>query len=432
MNYRLFNKLSSGQLIIFGIIISIYIFLIFSSLIHYVVWTKIVDKEYFIFFDWQTIIFFNQCQYNNIDVYALKVCDKSIFPYPMMYNYGPSFLWLPFPFFENLNFLYLKLVPIILIFLFVYLVIRIIDPKSKISYILTFLILMNPGTIQLVEKFNFDLIVFLITILIIYSNRNILNSMLILIMASVKFYPIVIIYKFIFLNEKFNKFILYTLITFVIFLFYFYINIEDIKKIFMSDLLKNMTVGAKNFYIFSINDYLLDRKDEILKLPESIHLLDIYKIIENKLLNIILFAVLIIFFSKLFFKKKLLKNNYFEIKTQMFMISSIILITTYLIHPNVFYREIFIILLVPLLYNFHKKYKGIFTYFMYFLITKYLLYFLIIVSDNNLFNSYIVTGFINTFLPLLDFVFMSFITSMFIIFNYKLFNYYNINNKLKI
>ena len=114
------------------------------------------------------------------------------------------------------------------------------------------------------------------------------------------------------------------------------------------------------------------------------------------------------------------------------MISSIILITTYLIHPNVFYREIFIILLVPLLYNFHKKYKGIFTYFMYFLITKYLLDFLIIVSDNNLFNSYIVTGFINTFLPLLDFVFMSFITSMFIIFNYKLFNYYNINNKLKI
>ena len=129
----------------------------------------------------------------------------------------------------------------------------------------------------------------------------------------------------------------------------------------------------KIFIFFSINDYLLDRKDEILKLPESIHLLDIYKIIENKLLNIILFAVLIIFFSKLFFKKKLLNINYFEIKTQMFMISSIILITTYLIHPNVFYREIFIILLVPLLYNFHKKYKGIFTYFMYFLITKYLL-----------------------------------------------------------
>ena len=50
-----------------------------------------------------------------------------------------------FPFFENLNFLYLKLVPIILIFLFVYLVIKTIDLKSKInSYILT-LILMNPG-----------------------------------------------------------------------------------------------------------------------------------------------------------------------------------------------------------------------------------------------------------------------------------------------
>ena len=111
-----------------------------------------------------------------------------------------------FSVFENLNFLYLKLIPLVLIFIFVYFVIRIIDPKSKISYILTFLILLNPSTLQLVEKFNFDMIVFITTVLIIFFNQKILNSILILIIASVKFYPIVLIYKFFFLKENLNKF----------------------------------------------------------------------------------------------------------------------------------------------------------------------------------------------------------------------------------
>ena len=115
MNYKLFNKLNVNQLLIFVIILTIYFYLVFSNLIHYLVWTKIVNGEYFLFFDWQTIIFFNQCQFNNIDVYALRSCDKTVFPYPMIYAYGPSFLWLPFPFFENFNFLYLKLIPLILI-----------------------------------------------------------------------------------------------------------------------------------------------------------------------------------------------------------------------------------------------------------------------------------------------------------------------------
>ena len=171
--------------------------MVYSNLIHYLVWTKTVDGEYFLFFDWQTIIFFNQCQSNNIDVYVLRSCDKAVFPYPMIYAYGPSFLWLPFPFFENFNFLYLKLIPLILIFIFVYFVIRIINPNSKIGYLFTFLILLNPSTIQLVEKFNFDLIVFLTTVLIIFSSKKSLIQYN-LIVASVKFYPIVLIYKFFF------------------------------------------------------------------------------------------------------------------------------------------------------------------------------------------------------------------------------------------
>ena len=173
--------------------------------------------KYFLFFDWQTIVYFNQCQSNNIDVYALRICDKAVFPYPMIYGYGPSFLWLPFPFFENLNFLYLKLIPLALIFIFVYFVIRIINPKSKISYILTFLIfLLNHfSTIQLIEKFNFDLIVFLTTVLVNFyqPKKSLFYSILILIIASVKFYPIVLIYKFFFLKDNINIIFLNILIT---------------------------------------------------------------------------------------------------------------------------------------------------------------------------------------------------------------------------
>ena len=93
MDNKLLNKLNVKQLLIFVVILTIYFYLVFSNLIHYLVWTKIVNGEYFLFFDWQTIIFFNQCQSNNIDVYALRICDKAVFPYPMIYGYGPSFFY---------------------------------------------------------------------------------------------------------------------------------------------------------------------------------------------------------------------------------------------------------------------------------------------------------------------------------------------------
>ena len=416
MNYKLFNKLNVNQLLIFVIILTIYFYLVISNLIHYLVWTKIVDGEYFLFFDWQTIIFFNQCKLNNIDVYALRSCDKTVFPYPMIYAYGPSFLLLPFPFFENFNFLYLKLIPLILIFIFVYFVIKIIDPKNKISYLFTFLILFNPSTIQLVEKFNFDLIVFLTTVLVIFSNKKIINSMLILTVASIKFYPIVLIYKFFFLKENLSKLFFYISVTSIFFLFYFFFNIEEIKKILDSDVLKNITVGAKNFHIFAFNDYLLGRKEEILNLLDSTYIINI-------------FAILSIIFSFLILKNKILSIDIFEINIQSFMIGSTILISTYIIHPNVFYREIFTILLIPLLIKSGKKYKGIFEYSIYFLLIKYFLDYFIILSDNNTFNSPEITGFINTFLPLLDFIFMSFIFSLYLIFNYILFKFYYFSSK---
>ena len=62
------------------------------------------------------------------------------------------------------------------------------------------------------------------------------------------------------------------------------------------------------------------------------------------------------------------------------MIGSTILISTYILHPNVFYREIFIILLIPFLIKLGKEYKGIFVYSIYFLLIKYffgLLYYII-------------------------------------------------------
>ena len=94
-------------------------------------------------------------------------------------------------------------------------------------------------------------------------------------------------------------------ITSIFFLIYFFFNIEDIKKIFENNMLRNITVGAKNFYIFSLNDYLLDRKEQILNLFGSVYLINTFKLIEIKLINIVLFAILVIFY---FFKFK--KKNY--------------------------------------------------------------------------------------------------------------------------
>ena len=193
-------------------------------------------------------------------------------------------------------------------------------------------------------------------------------------------------------------------------------------------MLKNIPVGAKNFYIFAINDYLIDRKNNVFELLNFEYLMNIYKIIEFKFVNLILFIIFVISFINISLKKKILKINIFEIKSKLFMIGSTILITAYFLHPNLYYREIFIILLIPLLISMHETYKGIFTYAIYFLLVKYLLDFMVIISDNNLFNSDMVTGLINIFLPLMDFVFVSFIFSLYLIFNYILLNFYSLDH----
>ena len=50
MNNKLLNKLNVNQLLIFVVILTIYFYLVFSNLIHYLVWTKIVNGEVFLIF----------------------------------------------------------------------------------------------------------------------------------------------------------------------------------------------------------------------------------------------------------------------------------------------------------------------------------------------------------------------------------------------
>ena len=69
-------------------------------------------------------------------------------------------------------------------------------------------------------------------------------------------------------------------------------------------MLKSIPVGAKIFHIFAFNDYLINRKDEVFKLFDFIHIINFYKIIEFKIFNIILFLILIIFFSFLILKRR--------------------------------------------------------------------------------------------------------------------------------
>ena len=50
MDNKLLNKLNVKQLLIFVVILTIYFYLVFSNLIHYLVWTKLlmVNISYFL------------------------------------------------------------------------------------------------------------------------------------------------------------------------------------------------------------------------------------------------------------------------------------------------------------------------------------------------------------------------------------------------
>ena len=110
-----------------------------------------------LFVDHGNLVNWLECNSIGVDLYTTEqlVCNnKNI----SIFNYGHILLVLPWN--ETLDSFYRTYLPYITIFFFIFLTIKIINPKKSIELVLLFLCLFNPSTLLGFDRLNIDLFIF--------------------------------------------------------------------------------------------------------------------------------------------------------------------------------------------------------------------------------------------------------------------------------
>lgn len=313
-------KYSKNIIINSTIFLSIYYILFISGLIKF-----FAPGSSQIFGDYQ--IFFN----------AINCVNLNLSPYngPSElncngFNYGHAILFFtPFKnFIINNNQI---IFPVILIFIFVIITSNFFNQNNFLTIFLSILVFLNPSTLLLLERMNLDIILYLIIIFLSYNKFSFLNWLLVIYSFLIKFHPF--IFGIIIFIEKKNRSIkyllsifLFILISSIIFILFF---LDEYKIIF--DNSGNWKMGLH--LLFSIKTI-----PKVLKEAFSFH----YG------LSLLIFYILFFFIIK----KNLLNCNFdlsknFNFEEKLFILSANSLLFCFLTFSNAFYREVFIILLIP-------------------------------------------------------------------------------------
>jgi hypothetical protein len=369
--------------------------------------TIFLGKSGVLFADYKQPLLWLKCHSLGYDLFKTTLidCGNNIFTEPL--HYGYAFLSIPYN--ETLEFFYRVYLPYIIIFFFIYLVVKIINPKNKLEIILLYLALINPSSILLIERLNLDSLIFIIVILIVYNRIYLINWFLIIYLTFIKIYPIALLTSILIENQKRNIkkiFLIFLGIT-IFSLIYLFINKEF--YIFMIENLGTNKAGYH--FLFSLNSI-----PKIFKHAFSFN----YQIL------LLTFYSLFIFFTIRFYKNKNLVNQYFEdeiytFESRIFVISGSLTLFIFLLTSNWFYKEVFLILLIPFILKIKNKYQNqFFNILIYIIIFRY--FYLSLYSYTSVHEeiTYIdgVRVFSNKFLlviffkSLLDFLLMSLISAI--------------------
>jgi hypothetical protein len=343
---------------------NIIISLLFSSFIYYL-WKLgilysyslspvVKESQLHIFADWATPIKLAACHKFGFNVFYPSSCLN----YP--FNYGNILLYVPyFNSFEKFYFFY---IPIIICFLFVFSVVSIINPKNFFEYFLLILILFAPSSLLAIERGNNDILVFLFILLIVYFNSSTLNFLILTLASLAKYYPLALMVNFFIEKKRSIMQIITTLLLFIMILgFFFYITGESLELIQHKLKIISPTWGNQ----FSIMGLSL-----------------IFKKLKNfdystvLIISYIFFIFTSIISFKIFQKSNFIsKVNIFFLEEKLFVLGGNLSIAVYLISDNVHYREIFLVLLLPLIIKLKDNFKiKIFKYLFYFILFRYIFF----------------------------------------------------------
>ena len=278
-------------------------------------------------------------------------------------HYGYAFLSIPYN--EKLDIFYRIYFPYILIFFFIYLTVNIINPKNKQEIILLYLALLNPSSILLIERLNLDCLIFILTIIIAYNRIYFINWFLIIYLTLIKIYPIALCINILIENPKRNikKIFLIFFILSILSFIYLYINKE-----FYIFMLENLGTNKAGYtFLFSLNSI-----PKIFKYVFNIN----YIVLLFTFYSLFIFAI-IKFYRYINISKNYFKDEFYTFESKIFIVGGYLSLFIFIITSNWFYKEVFLILLIPLIIKIKNKYQiKFFNILIYFFIFRYLYSFL--------------------------------------------------------
>jgi len=332
------RKNSNLILLNFFISILLFYFLLNSNILH----KYFVGGSLYIFGDYKAALNMVVCSQENQSL----SCPE--------FAYGKILTFLPYS--DDLKFTYDVLIPYLLILIFVFFITYSFEFKRKINIIIFYLSLFNPSTLLLIERLNLDILIF-ISIFIFALNKIFLINWIILInLVLLKIYPIILTLIIFYENQKrniYNSLIIFSIIFVIIIFLILKFNLLETLNAYGTE------SKAGYFYLFSFNH-----------LPKFLK----YSFGLNYIVSLTLLGL--IFIYSVFRLCRLnnieflnFNNNYRELI--LFNLGASILILSYLIYSNYYYREIFLICTFPLLLKEEVfKFKYI-KYFLYFSISRY-------------------------------------------------------------
>jgi len=339
------NKKKQTFFLIFSL--ALIFFLFYSGLIHetYVpFWKDSFDEwpfktysEFKYFGDTKTLFLAAECHKAGFDVFISECLLE--YGIPGGHDYGRSLLFLPL-INEKFKSLFLLIYGSILITALIFVVFKLIKPKSIYENIICLLLIFNPTTLLLFERLNLDLLIFLSLIVVIFLKKKYILKLLIkFLLFSFKYYPLIFIINFFTENDlrlKTKVFYSSLLILFSGVLIFF--NLEDLKYV-AADF---ENIGRNIRFSYSINSFS--------------RTIDHFNLLDKNLIKPFLILLLFIFSTILyiFFNKKIKsplekERHFYYPRAKLFLISTNLLIILYLFFNNNYFREVFFIGVIPYL-----------------------------------------------------------------------------------
>ena len=395
MNYSIKNFLHT--IIIFFVII----FLFQSKILTNFLWTL---PE--LFGDFKAPIDWLQCHNLEFNLLTLDKIDCGTDKNIGQFNYGYIFLYTPYN--DFLDSFYRNYIPWILILLFIYSTIIIINPKNKVETLLLYLALLNPSTLLLLERMQLDCLFYLAIIFVIFNRYYFINWFFGIYFAFIKFYPIALLISIFLENKKrsLKKILIIFFSLTIVFFSILFFHFDEYK--FM---INNMLPGKAGYHFL----YSLNSLPKIFKYIFGI---------KYQILLLIFYSLFVFFVVKLINRmssfENILEKSLYSNESKLFVISGFFNLFLFILVSSYAYKEIYLILFIPFILKMKNDNIKFFEILIYIYVARYLFLFLysfININDGITFedgkrifsNYFLISIFIKS---IFDFILMTFMASL--------------------